>query len=413
MARRGKTDAKLIPDDEQLPITPEVLRSEVNLLTFPFFALSRKGLRRRIETEYRAVVERGEQKMEILWQVSSNAKYGYPGPFDQKVHRAIEEIINELPLPVQNPIGFSIYELCKRMQLEDAGGAAYRKIKEGLERIVATTVKSSGTFYAKGRKKFIDDVFHLYDRIVFRGERLPDGTMAEQNYLFLNNWYLENLNARYVRPLDYTYYKQLDSNIAQRLYEILGVKFYGLLHGGFTSIGYRYSTLCQLLPLTRQRYISRARQILDPAHAELVRTEFLAEVQWAEVEKEHEDWLITYIPGERARAELERFGPSSFDTALTENEQPQLPLGVDREREAEIQALVSMILEVTGDAESKAFYQRVARLCPADLIYRTLSEVKDAARLKQIRTSKGAVFTDKIKRYCRGRGIELGLKASG
>jgi plasmid replication initiation protein len=171
MAEEGtEREAQLIPEDEQVALTPDVIRSEVNLLTFPFFALSRKGLREKTKTEYRAVVQRGDRKVEILWRVSSSSEYGYPGPFDQKVHKAIEEIINELPHPVRNPIGFSIYDLCRRMRLSSSGGSDYRKIKEALERIVATTVKSRGTFYAKGRKKWIDDVFHIYDRVVFRGE---------------------------------------------------------------------------------------------------------------------------------------------------------------------------------------------------------------------------------------------------
>ncbi len=409
----NEREVQLIPEDEQTPLTPEVIRSEVNLLTFPFFALSRKGLKEKTKIEYRAVVQRGDKKVEILWRVSSNSEYGYPGPFDQKVHKAIEEIINELPHPIQNPIGFSIYELCRRMQLGSAGGSDYKKIKEGLERIVATTVKSRGTFYAKGRKKWIDDVFHLYDRIIFRGEELPDGALAERNYLYLNSWYLENLNARYVRPLDYQYYKALRSNIAQRLYELLGVKFYGLMRAGYTSIGYRYSTLCQLLPLTRQKYLSQARQILDPAHEELLKTEFLAGAEWSDVDSEQEenDWLVTYVPGARAIAEVERYRLSSWESLEDQEvESLSLPFEVDEAREAEIEALVEEILRVMGDQENRAFYLRVARLCPPDLLYRVLSEVKEEWQQGLIRTTKGAVFTDKLKRLCRARGIELGLR---
>ena len=150
---------------------------------------------------------------------------------------------------------------------------------------------------------------------------------------------------------------------------------------------------------------------MEPAHRELVETGFLSDANWSDTDHGEEDWLITYIPGTRAHEELERFGPPLFEGSLAESGQPKLPLGVDREREAEVEALVSMILEVTGDARNKPFYSRVARLCPPELIYRTLSEVKDAARLKQIRTTKGAYFTDIIKRHCKTRGVDLGLKA--
>jgi hypothetical protein len=193
------------------------------------------------------------------------------------------------------------------------------------------------------------------------------------------------------------------------------VKFYGLLRAGYASIGYRYSTLCQLLPLTRQKYLSKARQILDPAHEELMRTEFVAAVEWSDAEgegDEERDWLVTYVPGGRAIAEVERYRLSSW-AGLEEQEEVEtlsLPFEVDEGREAEIEALVEEILRVTGDEESRAFYQRVARLCPTDLLYRVLSEVKDEWRRGLIRTTKGAVFTDKLKRLCREWGIELGLR---
>lgn len=412
MDAKKKGQLALMPVEE-VPVTPEVIRSEVNLLSYPFFALSRAEIRKKTKTEYRAIIRRAGKEIEVLWQVSSNTEYGYPGPFDQRVHKAIEEILNELPLPIRNPIGFSMYDLCRRMGLSHMGGTDYKKIKEALERIVATTVKSSGTFYAKGRKKWIDDVFHLYDRVILRGERLPDGRIAETNFLFLNSWYLESINCRYVKPLDYDHYKSLQSNISRRLYELLGVKFYGILRLGLAHLCYRYTTLCQLLPLTPQKYLSKAWQILDPAHRELRRTGFLAKVEWAE-EEGGSDWVITYHPGPRAKEEVEKYQPTDEPLLPEEETETQLALPLPGKplKELEQRALVKNILEALGDEGSRAFYEKVAKLCPADLIYRCLSEVKEEWRRKQIRTTKGAVFTDKIKRYCQEYGIELGLKTT-
>jgi len=133
------------------------------------------------------------------------------------------------------------------------------------------------------------------------GEQLPDGEIADTNYLFLGSWYLQNINARYVRPLDFTFYKKLKGNIASRLYEFLGVKFYGLPAGEF--IHYKYSTLCQLLPITRQKYLSRAKQGLNPAHEELRRKGFLADYRWSK--GKGNDWHVLYWPGWKAREEIE------------------------------------------------------------------------------------------------------------
>lgn len=394
---------------EEEGLTPEVIRSEVNLLTFPFFALSRKGLRSKRKTEYRAVVERDNQKLEILWQVTSNSEYGYPGPFDQKIHKAVEEIINALSLPVENPISYSLYDVCRRMGLKQIGGTDYRKIKEGIERIVATTVKSKGTFYSKGRKAWIDDTFHLYDRVIFKGQKLPDGTVAETNLLYLNAFYLDNLNARYVRPLDYEYYRALNSNVAQRLYELLGVKFYGVIRKGLPHLCYRYSTLCQLLPLTHQRYLSKAKQVLGPAHDELIDTGFLERVDWEVEEVSDEGWLIFYYPGGRAREEVERYQEPEEPQVLVA-EQLELLASRSSEEEAELQALVDEMVAVLGDKKSRPFYEKVTRRCPRNLIFQVLSEIKHDWRKGEIKATKGAAFTDRIKRYCQERGIELGLK---
>ncbi len=70
-------------------------RSEVNLLTRPFFALTTKDVFGRRKTEFKTVVKREDQKLEVTWKVSANPEYGYPGPFEKKVHRAIEQIIEE------------------------------------------------------------------------------------------------------------------------------------------------------------------------------------------------------------------------------------------------------------------------------------------------------------------------------
>jgi len=292
---------------EEVPIS-EVIRSEVNLLTFPFFALWDKDVRRRTETEYKSVIKRGSQKLEIAWIVVSSPRYGYPGPFDREVYKAIEQIINEFPVPIQNPIPIgSLYNLCRRLGINKHGGSQYRKIKESLKRITTTSIESRGTYYSKVKEEWVEDIFHIYERVIFKGTKLPNGSIADTNYLFLNNWYLENINAHYVKPVDWKYCKSLGIPIAQRLYELLSVKFYGSLKQGGKFLSYKYSTLCDLLPITRQKYASKARQVLEPAHNKLKETSFLEGWAWEELPQKEKDWLIRYYPGKRAVEEIGRF----------------------------------------------------------------------------------------------------------
>ena len=159
----------------------EFSRAEVNLLSFPFFALWDKDVHRRTETEYNAVIKRGDERLEVSWNVSCNPRYGYPGPFDRKVHRAIEHIISELRPPLENPVPIgSLYHIAKLANF-GTSGKIYQDIKAAILRIISTTVESKGTFYHKDREKWVEDAFHIYDRAVFVGESLPGGQTADTN----------------------------------------------------------------------------------------------------------------------------------------------------------------------------------------------------------------------------------------
>ena len=299
---------------------PKIINSEVNLLVFPFFSLSTKGLKNKTKIVYQEIIKKGNQEINLLWKVSSNSEYGYPGPFDRKVQQAISEILSEILKKegvIKNPIPLgSLYNICKRMGISKSAGENYRMIKKALERIRATTIKSVGTFYSKEGKKWVDDNFSLYERVVFKGKELPENKIADDNYLFLGSWYLQNLNSFYIKPVDYNYLQSLKSKIASRLYEILGVKFYGLRNKRENFICYKYSKLCQLLPVTPHEQISLAKQQINPGNNELRDTGFISKFDWSE--NGNKDWLIYYWPGERAKEEMKRAKIKSIDDRTEE-----------------------------------------------------------------------------------------------
>jgi len=287
-------------------ILSEIIKSETNLLLLPFFTLERKD--KRLKTEYREIGTGRDQTKEVFWSVSANPEYGYPGSFDREVYKAIEQIITELLREkgkIENPIPLgSLFGLCKRMQISEYSGKNYRRIKEALEKIQMTGIKSVGTFYAKGKKRWIEDIFHLYDRVIFKSKELPNSEIADENYLFLGSWYLQSINSRYTKPIDYTYWRSLKSKIASRLYEILGVKFYGIRNKKECYIHYKYITLCQLLPLTPYKYFSDAKRQLNSGNDELKDTGFISKYEWSK--NGNKSWLISYWPGERAKEEIRR-----------------------------------------------------------------------------------------------------------
>jgi len=281
-------------------VVPTPLRCEVNGLLLPFFFLSKESTCEPIET--RMVRRQDGQTFEAVWRVTPHPASGRPGPLAHRVHRAMEQLITERGLPTENPIPFSIHNLCQRMQMQ-GGGTEYRKVRGALVAIRGTQVESKGMFYAKSQSRYIDQIFSLYERIIFTGERLPDGTVSERNLLWLGSWYLESLNSLYVKPLDYGYYLKLHTPIARRLYEILGVKFYGVANYPQPVIRYRYSTICRLLPVKRHYYRSRLRQQLGPAHEELKRGGFLDVAKDIPIPHKR-DWYLIYRPGPKALEEI-------------------------------------------------------------------------------------------------------------
>ena len=284
---------------------PDKIRSEVNFLVYPVFKLEKKKDDGVIEVKVN--IERDNQKLELFWGVYPHPYFGIPGPFDKKVFDAIQEIIEELPRPIQNPIPIgSIYSLCKRIGINESSGRNHNMIKDSLLRLTGIMIDSKGTFYEKGKKRWVEDVFHLYDRVVWVGEELPDGTIADTNYIYLGSKYLENINNGYVKPIDYKFYRELNSSISKRLYELLGVKFYPIFQRNIEIkfIRYLYDTLCELVPMKKQRYFSYIKRQLEDAIAELQEKGFLEK---CEIKKENDKFYVYFYPGPKAKEEFSRF----------------------------------------------------------------------------------------------------------
>lgn len=305
-----------------------LVRSEVNFLVYPFFCLDKRWHKNRLKIEYHRRIDRGEGREDISWRVLAHQEYGLPGLFDWALHQAIETIINERGFPVQNPIPFSMRELCRRMGSSYAGSKTLAEIRAAFLRITSTVVESKRTFYSKPKKRWLEEAFHLYDRVVYRGDERPDDDgRADTNYLFLGSWYLENLNALYVTLLDAGYRRSLTVALARRLYEILGVKFYGLRHVQAPGLRYAYSTLCDLLPVKRHRYLSDAQRQLDAAHAALLATGFLARVEWHPAPGAPPEWYLQYVPGPRALGAAVPLAPEETVLALVGSQagEPAVP----------------------------------------------------------------------------------------
>jgi len=94
-------------------------------------------------------------------------------------------------------------------------------------------------------------------------------------------------------------------------------------------------------------------------------------------------------------------------SALKRGEQQQSISDSEFQLNVERRMLITDILTVCGDQHSRGFYNIVVRKMPAEYIRAALSETKYREAAGQIRTSKGAFFTDEIGRIAKARGIDL------
>jgi hypothetical protein len=320
-----------------------VIKTNVNLSRLPFFALSRQGLKDELNKEWRFSKVRDNKRCELLWRVIATPFYGYPSPFAQRIHRAIEYILTQNGFPVQEYIDFSFYEIVDIMGLKESG-RTYEKIRYALMSITTTTIESQGTFcyLEDGEKRFIDEAFHLYDNVIFAGRQLPDGTRADRNRIYFNKWYLKSLNSLYIKPLDFPYWNSLKSDIARRLYEYLRFISFATRCKPF-KIG--YYRLCEFLPLKPQKYFSDAQRQMRAAHKELMNTGFLKKVAWRKSKTDPKKWIITYYFGLRAKSEHKRgFNDDTYRPAL---------LAVETADISEIEEIIEQEEEKEQEIKSK------------------------------------------------------------
>jgi hypothetical protein len=277
---------------------------EVNLFKFPFFLLSKNDKRDEIVVK---VLERiGTKKVEKTFRATWAPAIGRPGPFVKNVHYGLEQLIIEHSYPVMQVIPFTIYELGRKMGIKNVSGQHYEDIKKALDIIYTISIFCDEVIYDKRKRAFVSHRERFYTKLVMKGEELPDGTIADNNYVFLNEWYMNNLNAKFIVQLENEYYlKLLKKPTAARLYEVTALDFLLNANSKRASSLFRYSDLCCYFPMNRQKHLSVIKKTLGPAIKELTATKFLADCEIKEsplrdMGDSLPDYLIELWPGERA-----------------------------------------------------------------------------------------------------------------
>lgn len=389
-----------------LRILPDYIPAEVSLETIGYFTPSSKRIKN-VLTKEKTLVEKTNldgTRAELKVVIIASGKYGLPITSDLDYYRAFLKILDEaldqeslIPDPISIPTKKLIRYTGKK-----ANARELQEVKDWIRRNRYTGIQGFIYKVEKGDYAEVGDE-PLFRKYVLRGQRIENGDFAETNYVWLASWFRSNY-VHYRRPIDLNFHQRLRKPIAKSLYPLLETGWYA---SGGKPYAKSYRDLCQEFLLRQERHLSLIKKQLDPAHKELHREHFLAKWDYhSSVNKK--DYTITYYPGEKffedqkAREDRRQLAERIDQKFVVHRNPPSL-----EEEKARRELLVQDILEVTGDRKSELFYRILARKLPDHLIYRAISETKEASRRGEIRKTRGAFFTDTAKRLAEDQGIPL------
>ncbi len=277
-----ETSAKNSENNDQSLTGPEFVRMEKNIAAFGFFTPTSKrakGTPPKI-IKFTQIIDGNRAEAKVT--IAGNTLYGMPTTADQDKYLAFQKILERIKREkgkIENPIAFTSAELLQLLGHTD-GGSNFKDVEEWCDVMASTYIKSEGAMWIAGKKKFASDSFVIFQRVRRTGQELEDGTTADKNYIWLSDWYLENINAFYLLPIDFDTYKQLKNNIAKALIPLLQIWLYASREQGIFEK--RYDELCQILNIAQYSYPSKIKEKLAPSFNELIKQDYLSDWDVAE-----------------------------------------------------------------------------------------------------------------------------------
>ena len=187
----------------------DLARIDTNLLHLPLFALGTRNLRSHPGISFTARKRIDDAFATITYRVSGNKDYGHPGPLSRKVHHALMAKLqdDQKMAPYHKAIDWEWHELQDRLKQSSRGGRNIEELKRAVAATHGATITTNlqlqhnrlGSNQPSKKAKG----FHLYDSYTFVEDVLPDGTVADANFVLLSDWALANLNNSYVAPINY------------------------------------------------------------------------------------------------------------------------------------------------------------------------------------------------------------------
>ncbi len=359
----------------------ELTRIDVNIEKMPIIFFGTKEKKRALEKQifasgkpYEILPVTTPEKTQKL-SIAPNAVYGMLTQFDQDVIVVVFYYLFELSkklgtCPRKTRIPLSDFP---KIMFLKKHGRLYKDIEKSAIRISGFEIlqdnylalkQQSGelrTYEEKSLKLFHFSRIYKEEKVTKRGKKI------KKHYLELEipGWVVNNIENLYTTEFDVKkYFLEFGGGRTRRLYRLLEL------------IRYNKITLIPYEKLRRDLWIDEKEQFhvhrtLKRVFTPLVKSGYLAAFEFG------------------------KHGVlSTFSSIKKRKKPPQLTF----DEIARQDSLVLMMLEKLEDAESEPFYRKVAQEYPEDLIHKCLSLTREVIETKGIKKSKGAIFTDILKR---------------
>lgn len=275
------------------------IRVETALSRFPIHRLAKKGT---VEID----ITNGDSG--LSWRVTYAAAFGEPGPLAYKLDTlVVNRRIDEAPRPLPDMIRIgSLSEIARELGL--SGGKNLTDIKRAFYQNASAFIVAHLRYRTKSGKERWREIGWSRYAVLFTGDELPDGRIADAVYIIPNATYRDLLNEAEVRPLDYDYLRDLAPG-PQRFYELLSFQIYGAIASGRPRAKLLYGNYCALAPQARYPDWEHVRKQMYKIHAPHLASGYIAKAEFESTldEDGDPDWAMLYTPGPRARAEFEAF----------------------------------------------------------------------------------------------------------
>lgn len=266
-------------------------RDEMNLAEFAIGLASDRNTRKinTIERTQTRLLANGD-RVEQSWTVTGSDKHGLPRAADDDVFLALLKIATDQGMK-ERQINFTRYEVLSLLDWPK-NGRSYQRFEESLERLAGVRILAKNSFWDSSRKSYTSLNFGLLDDyILVNGLATPSQTETPCTQVTFNEKFFRSMQVGNMKKLDLDFYKQLGTTVAKRLYRYLDKRRYRTPVLDVELIA--LATVNLGLDLSTRRFASQIKQMLDPAHEELKKLNFLT--SWSyRLSGERECWFVQY-----------------------------------------------------------------------------------------------------------------------